>query len=116
MALTAPAPHAPPADLRLRHAYAYVQLAQLRLAHFGRRISERIGRGLRLGEGDHLADAVGAGHQHGEAVEPEGDAAMGRRTESECIEQEAELLLRFLRIDAEQVEHGRLHLLAVDAD
>src|SRR5256885_7778582 len=37
------------------------QLAQLRLAHFRRRIGERIGGRLGLGEGDHLADAVGAG-------------------------------------------------------
>ena len=38
----------------------------------------------------------------------------GGQPNFERIEQEAELLLRLLGLDAEQIEHRRLHLLAVD--
>jgi len=55
------------------------------------------------------------GHQHGEAIEAEGNAPVRWRAELECIEQEAEFLLRLLRRDPEQLEHRGLHLLAVDA-
>src|SRR5690242_10487157 len=77
----------------LRYSHANVQLAQLQLAGLGRRIRHRIRRRLRLREGDHLADAVGTGHQHRQAVQAERNAAVRRRTELERIQQEAKLLL-----------------------
>ena len=46
-----------------------MQLAQLLLADRGRRLSERIGRGLRLRERNHIPDAVCAYHQHGESID-----------------------------------------------
>ena len=57
---------------------------------------------------------VGARHQHREAVEAERDAAVRGRAELERLEQEAELLLRFLGTDAEQLEHRGLHVAAMD--
>ena len=48
-------------------------------------------RALRLRERDHVADRLGAGHQHDDAVEAERDAAVRRRAVLERVEQEAEL-------------------------
>ena len=50
-----------------------------------------------------------------QAVESEGDAAVRRRAELECIEQESEFQPCLFRRDAEQVEHHRLQFLHVDA-
>src|SRR5687768_16854517 len=93
-----------------------MKVTQLRVRDFRRRLGEQAGRGLGLGEGDYVADRVSARHQHGEAVDAKGDAAMRRRAVLERLEQEAELVLRLLGIDAEHPEHRRLHLLAVYAN
>ena len=42
-------------------------------------------------EGDHVADRLGAGHQHDQAVQAEGQAAVRRRAVLQRVEQEAEL-------------------------
>ena len=54
--------------------------------------------------------------QHADAVPAERDAAVRRRAVLERLEQEAELVLRLLRRDAEQVEDPALHVGAVDTD
>ena len=41
-------------------------------------------------EGDDFADGVGSGEQHDEAVHAEGDAAVGRSSEPERVEDVAE--------------------------
>ncbi len=97
-----------------RQLDANVQVAQLLLRDLGRRVGQRAGGGLRLREGDDVTDRVGAGHQHREPVEAERDPAMWRRAVLERVEQEAELLLGLLRADAEHLEHGRLHIIAMD--
>ncbi len=76
----------------------------------------QLGRLLRLGERDHVAQRVGAGQEHGEAVQAERDAAVRRRAVAQRLEQEAEAALRLVVRDAEQVEHLGLHVRAVDAD
>ena len=81
-----------------------MQLAQLLLADFGGRIGHLIRRRLGLRESDHVANAVGARHQHRQTIEAEGDAAMRGRAELQCIQQEAELLLRGLSADAQQLQ------------
>src|SRR6185437_4102990 len=86
--------------LRWRRPHPNMQLAQLRLARLRGRIGHRIRRGLRLREGDHLADAVRSRHQHRQAIQAERDASMRRRAELECIQEEAELLPGFFRTDA----------------
>ena len=53
---------------------------------------------------------------HDQPVESEGDAAVRRRTVLEGAEQEAELHLRLLRAQADQVEDLLLHVRSVDTD
>src|SRR6516162_396545 len=96
---------------RRRLPEANVQVAQLLLADRSGRFGEQVGRGLGLWERDQLADAVRPRHQHRQAIEPEGDPAMGWCAETQRIEQKAELVARFLGVDAEQLEHRRLQLL-----
>ena len=72
-------------------AHPDMQIAQLLLGHRRRRIDQQVLAALRLGEGDHVADLLDAGHQRHQAVEAEGDPAMRRRALSECVEQETEL-------------------------
>ena len=55
-----------------------------------------------FGKGDHVADRLGARHQRDDAVEAEGDAAVRRRAVLQRVEQEAELLPRFLGPDVER--------------
>ncbi len=88
-----------------------MQLAQLLLAHLGGRIGHLVRSGLRLRERNHIADAVRARHQHGEAVQAERDSPVRGRTELQRIEQEAEFLTSGLGADAEQLEHRRLQFL-----
>src|SRR5712691_1651739 len=57
---------------------ANVQLAQLLLVHRRRRVREQVLRALRLGEGDDVADRLGARHHRDDAVQAEGDAAVRR--------------------------------------
>src|SRR4029453_17439838 len=54
---------------------------------------EGVGAGLGLGEGDDLADGGGAGQEHVEAVEAEGEAAVRGGAEGEALEEEPEAVL-----------------------
>ena len=71
--------------------------------------------GLRLGEGDDVADGVGVRHEHDQAVEPQGDAAVRRAAVSQCIQQVAELDFGFLA-DIQGFEHVALRCDVVDPD
>src|SRR5437879_10994580 len=89
----------------LRLAQPDVQLAQLLLVHRRRSVREQILRALRLGKGDDVADGVRSHHHRYDAVEAEGDAAVGRGAVLQRIQQEAEFLLRLLGADRERAEH-----------
>ena len=91
-----------------------MQFAQLLLVHRAGRIGHQALRALGLGEGDHVADGFGAGHQRDQAIQPERQAAMRWRAVLQGVEQEAEFLLRFFLADVERVEHLGLHFLLVD--
>src|SRR5690606_31165916 len=82
----------------------------------GRSIGQRVVAAARLREGDDVADRAVAAQEHDDAVPAEGDAAVRRSAVLECVEEEAELLLRLLRADAHDVEHALLHVTAVDTD
>jgi hypothetical protein len=84
------------------------------LVHRARRARQQALRALRLREGDHVAERLGAGHQRDEAVQAEGDAAVRRRAVLQRVEQEAELGLRLFGADVQRAEHLALHLFAVD--
>src|SRR5688572_32034349 len=91
-----------------------MQLPELLLRYRRGCAAHQVGRRLRLRERYHVADAVRARHEHDDAVEAERDTTVRRRTVSQRLEQEAEFLLRLFRADAEQLEHCRLHFLAMD--
>ena len=69
-----------------------------------------------FGKGDDLAEAGGAGEDHDDAIEAEGDAAVGWGAVLEGVEEEAEALLRFLVRHAERAEDFGLDVFAVDTD
>ena len=81
-----------------------------------RRLRQQALGALGLGEGDHVADRLGTGHQRHDAVQAEGQAAVRRRAVLQRVEQEAELELRFLGRDLEGIEHLLLHVGAMDTD
>ena len=89
---------------RLGCAQADMQLAQLFLVHGTRRLGQEALRTLGLGEGDHVADALRTGEQHGDAIHTESDTTVRRRTEAQCGEQEAKLFLGLFILDAERGE------------
>src|SRR5205814_2113398 len=64
----------------------------------------------------HLTDVRLAGDQRQEAVEPEREPAVRRRTHRERLEQEPELRVRVLVGEAHRAEDALLHLHVVDTD
>ena len=76
----------------------------------------RVASGLRLREGDHLADVTLAEEDGQHAVDAGADAGVRRRTVLERLQHVPELALCLLRANAEQAEHLLLHLAAVDTD
>ena len=93
-----------------------MQFFELRIACFRRRFGEQAVGGLRFWEGHDVADRFGAGHEHDEAVEAEGDAAVRRAAVAQGIQEEAEFFLGFFVADAEAFEDLLLHVFAVDSD
>ena len=69
---------------------------------------------LGFGEGDHVADGVGTGHQHHQTVQADGYAAVGGCAVLQGVQQEAEFILRVFGTDLERTEHLTLHFFAVD--
>src|SRR3954464_2944600 len=117
----APLPQASGSRLRgnvglhaLRVAQADVQLTQLLLVHRPGRLREQVLRPLGLGEGDDITQRLGAGHEHDEAVQADGDAAVRRGAVLQRVQQEAELRLGFFLADLQRAEHLALHVFAVD--
>ena len=92
------------------------ELAELAGVDRGRRVGHRLLGLLVLGERDHVADVVGAEPLHHHAVDAAGPAAVRRHAVLEGLEQEAELALRLLGVDAEGGEHALLDGRVGDAD
>ena len=90
------------------------EVAELFGVDWGGGVGQRVDAGLRLRERDHLADVLLAREDRDEPVDADGEAGVRRRAEAERVEQEAEALLRVLRVDAEQREDALLHVGAVD--
>src|ERR1700691_4961657 len=93
-----------------------MEFAQLRLADLGRGIGERAGSRLGFWKRNDVADALGAGHQHGDPVQSERNAAVWWRAKAQRIEQKAELGAGFIGADAQKLKDHRLQLMLVDAD
>ncbi len=96
------------------YSEAEADLFELCQAHLRRSSGHEVGAGGGLGERHDLADGVGAGQKHADAVEAEREAAHGGRTELEGVHQEAKLRLGTLLGKAQELEHGHLHLGVVD--
>ncbi len=91
-----------------------MQLAQLLLVHWRGGLGQQALGTLGLGEGDHVADRLGSGHQRDEAVQAEGQTTVWRRAVLQGVEQVAKLGLRVFRRDLERSEHLALHISTVD--
>lgn len=99
-----------------RFAQTNVQFAQCLGIHQPRCLSHNAGSTLGFREGDYFTDRLGAGHQHHQTVQTEGQTTVRRRAVFQGVEQEAELLFLFRFADTQQTEHRLLHFLAVDTD
>ncbi len=93
---------------------AQAQLVELRRLD-ARCVHQQVLTALRLRERDHVAQALGAGEQHRDAVEAEGEAAVRRRAGVERVQHEAEARLHVALRVAEQLEDLALHVAAVIA-
>jgi hypothetical protein len=93
-----------------------VQLRQLLRGHVSRGTGQWVRGALRLGEGHHLAVIVLLGQERYRAVDPGGEAAVGRRPLLERLQHVPEPPLSLLRPDPQHVEHLLLHLATVNTD
>src|ERR1700745_1305140 len=97
-----------------RNGRADMEFAQLPLVNSAWRVGQWVVCSLCLRERDHFADRLPAREQHHHAVDADGESAVRGGAERQRLEQEAELLLLLFRRDAEQIEHGLLHIRAMD--
>src|SRR5712691_11664793 len=78
------------------------QLIQLRRVHRRRRLAHEVLRPCRLRECDDLAERLAARHQHHDAVEAEGDAAVRRGAVAKGFQEKAEAFAGFIVADSER--------------
>jgi hypothetical protein len=74
-----------------------LKLVELFLVESCGSVKHNVATAVILGESDTVADAVKAGEQRYPTVETIGETTVRRSTELECVHEEAELLLSFLR-------------------
>src|SRR5262249_42349182 len=96
--------------------YLDPQLRQLRLADGCRRVHHQVDGLGGLGERDDLAQALGAGQEHGNAVQAQSDASMWRRAVLQRLQEEAEARPGFFFTHAQSVKDLLLNVLAVNTD
>jgi subtilase family serine protease len=96
--------------------HANVQFLQLLVGDGGGGFGHEVDGLGGFGEGDDLAQAGCAGQQHDDAVQAEGNAAVGRGAVFESFEEEAEAGAGLFVADAERLEDLMLHVFAMDAD
>src|SRR5690606_17177431 len=92
------------------------QLGKLLRCHFSRSIAHQVGAALGFRKGDHVADALAAGDQHGYAVHSKRDAAMGRGAELQRVEEKSKLTPRLLVLDPQGSEYSALHFGIVETN
>src|SRR5690606_7922076 len=93
-----------------------MQLAQLSVAHFTRRLSHHTCCGLSCREGNHFTDRLSAGHQHNQTIQTESQTTVRRCTELQRVEQEAEFFALFFFRNTQRTEYFLLHILIVNTD
>src|SRR5258706_11534609 len=92
------------------------ELTQLARLDRTRRLGHEIVRLLCLRKRDDVADRLLTGEEHRQPIESEGESPVRRRAGGERLEQEAELRLRLVGVDAEHREHPFLYRRLVDTD
>src|SRR5437763_3325071 len=92
------------------------QLLQLGIAHRGRRIHHQINGTSGLWEGNYFAQAVGAGEDHHNAIEPKRNAAVRWRAVFERFQKESEAGAGFFVAHAERLKDFALNILAMNTD
>src|SRR5208337_1713874 len=103
------------AVFRIRILDGQMQIFDLPSIYFARAFVHRIHREAVFGEGDHFLDGGLAGHEHDQAVEAGGDAAVGRGAVLEGLGEEAELAHALFLGDADDLEYALLELGVVDS-
>ena len=93
-----------------------VELVKLRRIDGTWRAQHQVLMALRLGESDDVADVLGAGKHHHDAIDSRSDAAMRRHAVLECIQQVAEPLANRIARVAEDLEHLFLQGAVVNPD
>ena len=83
----------------------YLQLVQLFLVDFARGAEHHIAALIVLWEGNAVANAVEAGKEAHKTVETVGETTVRGRTKLEGVHQEAELGLRLLGCEAQNLEN-----------
>jgi len=92
-----------------------VQVAELPRVHGAGRAGHQLLAAIVFREGNDVANRVGSGDEHDEAVDAEGDAAVGRRAEAEGVQQMPEERLLVGLADPERGEHLPLQIGLVDS-
>ena len=96
--------------------FSDVQFPELEFGHLGGGIRHQAHRLLGFGKSDHLAEGIGPGKNHHQAVKPEGQASVGRGPVLQGLQQKPEFFLRRFRADAQQLEHLALGFLPVNSN
>src|SRR5580704_11543995 len=86
------------------------------MVHRGRRFGHEVDRGGGFREGNYFAQRLFAGEKHGDAVDAQGDAAVGRRAIGQRVQEKSEAAAELLFAKAERAEQALLNVLAVDTD
>ncbi len=72
--------------------------------------------GLGFGERNHVANRLGAGHQHHQPIQTKGQPTVRWAAEFQRIQQEAEFIVGFFLTNAQRLEHRPLHLGCVNTN
>src|SRR5690349_17036145 len=92
------------------------ELAKLAVGDRRWGVAHQVGAARGLGERDHIANRRLAGQEHHQAVQAEGDAAVGRGAVLQRVEQETEAAARFVVAETERREDLRLYVAAMNTD
>ncbi len=100
----------------LLHFDLDTEFVELFLADGRRGLAHDIAAAVVLGEGNEVADGVGAAEERAETVEAEGKTGVGRCAVGEGIHKEAELRLCLFVGESQRMEHLVLEGAVVDTD
>ena len=92
------------------------EFVHLLLVDVGWRINHHIASLVVLREGDIVADGFLTTEEGADAVKTECKTSVRRSAELECIDDEAEFVVRVFLADAQNLEHPLLHCSFVDTD